>query len=234
MTREPPSSDAAQLKPWVAARVAAAKRSEREIVKVPLARHGEWGCDCPNWYIGTSLTSNSGGEWLAPILPKTFDQGSPAVGRVWVVDGYFTGKSKSERGSPGKANDQWEFVVLRGRPGTEAGEGGDPDGQVAVVLGGAEAKREVPPLNDDRPWLVVIASVPLLERGSERQSAKLRDALAAAGFSEAEVIDSRQAPMLFCCYRVILAGRFATSKAANAAVEQAKKKGFSAYPRRGW
>jgi hypothetical protein len=92
----------------------------------------------------------------------------------------------------------------------------------------------VAPLTDDKPWLVVIDSLALFDKGTDVRAEALRKKVEAAGFADAQVIDSRQAPLLFCCYRVVVASRQPTREAALAQVKALKQKKFGASVRRGW
>ncbi len=78
----------------------------------------------------------------------------------------------------------------------------------------------VKPLRDGRPHLVVAGSFRVDRHGAADQAERLRKRLADAGFSGAEVVDSRRLEKLRCCFYSVLAGRFATRKEATA---QAKK-----------
>ena len=46
-----------------------------------------------------------------------------------------------------------------------------------------------------------------LEKGGVERAPRLLDKTVKAGFATAEVIDCRAARLLFCCYRVVVAGR---------------------------
>jgi hypothetical protein len=152
-----------------------------------------------------------------------------------VVEGRFTGDHGSAPASDDPAEKAkfklWGFEVLRWRPRRPD----DPkDEKVRIVLAGKDAAEAVAPLADDRPWLVVADSLALFDKGTDKRALALKDKLVAAGFAQAEVIDSRQAPLLFCCYRVVVAARFATREQALAAVKDVKKKKLDASVRRGW
>ena len=55
------------------------------------------------------------------------------------------------------------------------------------------------------------------------------------GFPSAEIFDSRRASALFCCFHVVVAGRYATKKEALGVARQARKQRFrDVYVRRGW
>jgi len=106
--------------------------------------------------------------------------------------------------------------------------------RVQVLLSAPESLRELPPLADDRRWLAIVATHPLVEADVDAHADMTRADLVARGFDTAEVIDSRQAAAMFCCYRVVVAGRFATQAAAQAAVAKAKRYYPAAYVRMGY
>jgi hypothetical protein len=91
-----------------------------------------------------------------------------------------------------------------------------------------------PELSDDRPWLVLASSKPLFDSEGEKTSAALKDKLVAAGFTGAEIFDSRRAKSLSCCFTVVVAGRYKTKKEAQTASTDATKKGFESYVKKGW
>ena len=91
------------------------------------------------------------------------------------------------------------------------------------------------PLSDERRWLVVVRSIPAHGKRARARSERLLVNLKKAGFSAAEVIDSRQAPRLFCCYIVVLASRHKDREAAMAQAKAVKKRGYRGITvRRGW
>jgi hypothetical protein len=226
-----PPADEPSVGEWVLARVKKAKKGEREIVRVPLVtRAMNWGCDCPLNYIGTSPMDSGDGSFVNPSYfeREPYDD---MEGQVVVAEGYFTGTSTEEKGEPGEVYTVYDFEVLRARAyrGHETA-----DAELRVVLSGAEAKKEVSPLDDGKPWMVVVASLPLLEKGAEKKASELKDKLVAAGFPSAEIFDSRRAARLFCCYQTVVAGRYAAEADAKAALKLVKKKFKSAYTRLGW
>lgn len=208
-----------ELAAWIKQRVANAKAGKREIVRLPLVhRSMGWGCDCPDFYVGTSPDSNSSEEaWVFPSPAANVTL--PEFGNVVVAEGYFTGKVSLEEHDRGGSSDQEnryslsDFRVLRTRPAS-----GEKDDAVYILLDGAEALKELPPRNDGKPWLVVAASLPLTEKASPAKAEELKAKLVAAGFP-AEAFDGRKAPLLNCCYYVVAAGRYATKPEADAAAK---------------
>jgi hypothetical protein len=221
-------------------RAANATAGEREIVRIPIG--SAWGgSTSPDTFIGSWVAGhiNGGNVGLSvDWAPGTIK----ATGPVTVIaDGWFTGPQTEKATGPGTF-DTFAFHVMRSRePGAGKGEGpnGDPrleeDAErVQVLLSAPESLRELPQLADDRRWFAVVANLPLLEADVDAHAEKARADLAAHGFDTAEVIDSRQAAGLFCCFRVVVAGRFATQSAAQSAVTKAKPLYPAAYVRKGF
>jgi hypothetical protein len=225
------------LNTWIAARAAAARKGAPELVRIPIAfRSLGWGCKCPDAYLGTDTNSHSGGGWLKVSAAKGLTL--PSVGRqglVIVAEGTFTGKQVKEDLRDGKDGPKewiyqlWEFEALRTRSYRDA------DAKVQIVLGGKELKQKVPPLGDDRPWIVVVESFPAADKRSAARAEALRQTLVKDGFAAAEVFDSRRAERLFCCYLVVAAGRFKTKAEAMASARSVRaKKHKDVTVRQGW
>lgn len=223
-----------ELGAWLEQRVAAGKAGKREIVRVPFVhRSMGWGCDCPDFFVGTSPdTVSSEKAWVFASPAAGVEL--PEAGKVAVAEGYFTGATYLEEHDRGGASDAensyslWTFRILRTRP-----HRGEADDFVYVVLAGPEAQKDVPAFSDDKPWMAIAASLPLADKGSAAKAEALRAQLAATGFP-AEAFDGRKAPLLFCCYYVVVAGRYATKGEADAAAKAAAAKKFTAYVRKGF
>lgn len=82
------------MRAWIAERVAAARAGRRERVRLPVTRHGPFGCDCPPFAIGWD-TDNGPFYWVA-IVDLTSAGIPPGVWLGW-VDGRFTGEVSSYR-----------------------------------------------------------------------------------------------------------------------------------------
>jgi hypothetical protein len=226
-----------QLQPWHAARIAEAGQGTRAIVRIPLVHRSiGWGCVCPNWYVGEGTDTNGAGAWIKPSFSKAA-AGLPGKvgddGIQVVAEGYYTGKTETSAWkSDGVVRDTYKmagFHVLRWRMQRE---GEDP--VMAVLLGGAKAQEAVQPLTDDRPWLVIAHSLQLSSPGCTKGAELRRKRLVEKGFKDAEVIDSRAAPLLACCFKSVLLGRFKTRAEARALSTSAKAKTVKTYVRRGW
>jgi hypothetical protein len=217
---------------WLEMRSKNAAAGDREIIRVPLvARSAGWGCTCPSNFVGLSPDSHGGGEtWVSATFAKGAEIAYRSEGSVVVAEGYLTGKTTTETGDAGTKYKLWGFEVLRTRPLKK----GDKDEAVYLVLSGPEAKKDVPPLADGRNWLVISASIALADKDGAKKAEEARAKLVAAGFPLAEIIDSRAAPLLFCCYQVVIAGRFATEKDATALAKDAKALKVAVYVKKGW
>ncbi len=234
----PGVSDVPALTKWIAARAAAAKKGEPDLVRIPIAfRSMGWGCQCPNAFLGDNVGSHNGGDtWLSVLAAK--GQKLPTVGReglMVVAEGTFTGKRVKEDLRDGKDGPKewiyqlWEFEVLRTRSYRES------DAKVQIVLPGKELKVKVAPLADERPWIVVVESYPSTDKRSAARAEALKQKLVKDGFAAAEVFESRRAERLFCCYQVVAAGRFKTKAEAMASAKSVRAKKYKDVTvRQGW
>ncbi len=171
------------------------------------------GCPClePKWAAGAEE-------------PDTLDREGRDNGRLAVVEGRFTGES-----SKGGAYTLHGFEVLRHRPFHD----GDKS-EAKVIATAAQLAEGGAALADDKPWIATVDSFDVFDKASEKKVSALTAKVKAAGFEPA-VLDSRTARLLFCCYSVVIAGRFATQDEATAKMKELKKKGFAnAGVRRGW
>jgi hypothetical protein len=243
--KEPSIDDNSALKKWVSARVKKAAKGDSELVRFPVV-----GCmasaTCPTWWaIGFSehMEIDQSGRWLL-LLPETgitlpdtgFVGGTAVWGPVLLVEGYFTGVKRWPKESEGFEDPDGEgykppeFRVLRFTNASES----KSERPLKIVATGAEAVKTVPGFGDDRKWLALVSSKPLFEADSESYSNELKDKLTKAGFSDAELFDSRKAKNLFCCYLSVTAGRYQTKEEAQATVKKLKDAGFDAYAKQGW
>lgn len=234
----PAVSDEAAVDAWVQARVKAAKKGEREIVRIPIVQRSQgWGCRCPENFLGTNVGSYGGKSWLAlATAPGAKLPEARRTGWVQIAEGYFTGAtekldySKECGGCKDWIYTLYKFQVERTRPAPKETEGL----KVQILLAGKEASEKVAPLADGKPWMVIVASV-VRDGGKSLVAANLhRDKLVKAGFAGAAVIDSRAASQLACCYHVVVAGRFATQAEATALAKDVKKKKFQASVKKGF
>jgi hypothetical protein len=223
---------------WVDARAAQARAGKREIVRLPVGI-ATGGATVPDTFIGAWMGGAIMGgdiglspEWEAGV-PK------PAGMQTWIVEGWFTGTRTTEGLGGGGGGPTWPIYGFHGMRSRTASS--DPDGnpeadarRVQVLLAGDEATRELPALHDDRRWLAVAATLPLTEADVDAHAERARARLVADGLESAEIIDSRQAAGLSCCFRVIVAGRYAAEKDAAVTVGKAKHAFAGAYVRKGW
>ncbi len=235
----PSAEDGKAVATWIAARAKAAASGAPELVRVPLSfRSLGWGCVCPDVFIGTSPHSHDGGDTWVKVLaaPGLTLPGMTREGAVLVAEAIFTGKrvKLDLRGKDGPKEHLyqiWELKVLRTKTFREGGG----DAKVQIVLPARQLAEKVPPLADDRPWIVVVESYPLTAKRSLKVAEGLQKKLVAAGFTGAEVLDSRRAARLYCCYQVVAAGRFKTKAEAMAVAKQVRaKKWKDVTVRQGW
>jgi hypothetical protein len=135
----------------------------------------------------------------------------------------------------GAEHKQWSelgFTVWHARAFASDAEGSSTEASVVAELDDDELF--VPRLHDERPWLVIVATLPYQQPHVDDEAKALQARAVAAGFADAEVIDTRQTDELFCCSRVVLAGRYAGKKDADAVIGRAKRAGLPAYVRKGW
>jgi len=112
-----------------------------------------------------------------------------------------------------------------------AREGSDVSSSLVADLD--EDEIFVPQLRDDRPWLAIIATLPYTQHDVDAEAEAIRARAVAAGFDGAAVLDTRQTANLFCCGRVVVAGRYAKEPDAASAVRSAKR-WPTAYVKQGW
>jgi hypothetical protein len=233
----PELSDSKAVDAWVETRVRNAKAGTREIVRLPIVRRSTgWGCRCPWHFLGNSVDSYGGKSWLALTTEPGVALPEKRDGWVQIAEGYFTGATTTEDYSK-ECNGckDWiytlhELHVERARPAPKDAE----SLRVHLLLAGKGASEKVALLADGKPWLVMVSSVARGDKTAAAQAVAQRDKLIKAGFAGAAVIDSRSAPLLSCCYHVVVAGRFATQAEATALAKVVKKKRFPASVKRGF
>ncbi|MBI5481490.1 MAG: SPOR domain-containing protein [Deltaproteobacteria bacterium] len=233
----PEAWDEKAVDAWVQARVRNAKAGTREIVRIPIVRRSTgWGCMCPWHYLGNNVGSYGGKSWLALTTAPGVSLSDRRDGWVQIAEGTFTGATATEDyskhcdGCKDWIYTLYQFHVERARPAPKESE----SLRVHVLLAGKEASEKVAPLADGKPWLVMVSSVARGDKNSAAQAAAQRDKLVKAGFAGAAVIDSRSAPLLSCCYHVVVAGRFATQAEATALAKDVKKKKLPASVKKGF
>jgi hypothetical protein len=110
---------------WGKARTANAASGAKELVRMPLHRHGPgWGCTCPEYYVAFAEYADDATTLF--VDPK-FSPASTAFaqvpgGQTRIVEGYFTGKTRSVPGEPGIRYDLHGFTVVRSETPTAAEE----------------------------------------------------------------------------------------------------------------
>lgn len=89
-------------------------------------------------------------------------------------------------------------------------------------------------INDDRPYVVIAGSFAVQGTGYLARAKKLRSKLVKAGFEDTMIHNSREFPALACCYRTVVAGRFAQKADAVKLQQKLKQGGFRPYVRKGF
>lgn len=113
------------MRPWVAARVDAAQRGERELVRIPVVRRVEgWGCLCPTHYIGTNPAQEEG-PWLALTLASGVAALGP--GDVAMAEGYFGPRTETVKLDDDEEAPAYELVPFTATRLSPLPAGGDDD-----------------------------------------------------------------------------------------------------------
>jgi len=223
-------------KAFVDNRVTKAKAGITEIVGMRVWHCGP-SCTCPEPCIQT-VSEETGLTWI-----DLHDDAGEAVAITdWAsaeITGRFTGRTRSV---PAGGADGPQVVVpefrLTSTPTIVGTAMGSPDLEGAhakVLLDGPLAKKLVPKVKDDKPFLVVAGAFPLADATrADTDASALFERLDKLGIRDAERYDSRAFTGLACCFDVVLGGRFADLKAAEARVKQLKGRGVSAYAKRGF
>lgn len=234
-------SDEELIRAWIAARIESAGAGRREIVRIPLIHKClGWGCVCPEWYIGESAGNAMGLDWLTIDDAPYAELPSPGEsGLELVAEGWFTGaKDTFEWRSGDELVEDYTLQGFHVERWRRMGDS-DKDRTLSVVADAAATKAWPEPLTDARPWVAIAHSVPRESKGAAEKAEKLRAALVEKGYAQAEILDSRQLPRLFCCFYSVVLGRYATEEEALAAVKAAskskdRKSRVKAYVRRGF
>jgi hypothetical protein len=230
---------------WLDQRLAAARNRPHEIVRLPYSVGMFWGCTCPMDYLcvssvepfATIFTSEARvasvdlRRGVVPDPMRPVETGT----QVGVVEGWLEPDRQKEWMGEGGEHKLWSelvFTVWHARAFASDAEGSSQDASVVAELDDDELS--VPRLHDERRWLAIVATLPYQQPRVDDEAKALQARAIAAGFADAEVIDTRQTDELFCCSRVVLAGRYAGKKEADAVIGRAKRAGLAAYVRKGW
>jgi hypothetical protein len=226
---------------WVNTRVAKARRDHHEIVRAPYDTSGftrsimpmDHVCDLPVEFDRRGdvdvFQGKAPEKFAYPELAPPSVQGE--------ADGWYRHERVKEKYEDGNHVDVYDlpvFVVWHVKPAPPPREKPVPEPPPSIVAELDDDEIDVPQLHDDRPWLLVLATLPYDAPHVDDEAGKQRDRAVVAGFPAAEVIDTRQTTQLFCCSRVVVAGRYATLKEANADLTQARHTWAAAYVRKGW
>ncbi len=113
--------DGPNLVTWLEQRIAMANKGVKEIVKIPIAFRGPYGCVCPLNFVGISPWSGAmDGTWIKPIFKNLkAPHYDTTKGIVILAEGYFSKRiiSQDLRGKQ-KEIKEWiyqlkEFVVTK-------------------------------------------------------------------------------------------------------------------------
>lgn len=222
---------------WHGEQIAAAAKGSRAFVRIPLVHRAKGDAQAPPWYIGTTPKSAEGRPmWIAPVFSKyaaDLPKKVPPGGMIVQAEGFYTGKTKefvwTAKDGASKRYTMGEFQVQRWRP-----QRATDKFVIHTLLDGAEAQAPIEPLKDDRRWLVIAHTLDLRSKACTRGAKIRRKRLIEKGFKQTEIIDSRQAPMLGCCSKSVLIGRFETRVKARVRAHEARQKGVTVYVRKGW
>lgn len=220
-------------KSFVDNRVAKASGGATEIVSLRVWHCGP-SCTCPEPCIET-VTEETGERWV-----DLNDEGGEKVALAdWAnadVTGRFTGRTRTAKTPGDEAIVIPELRLTSSPTVVSTSMGPELEGAHAkVVLEGELAKKLVPKIKDEKPWLVVAGAFPLADPGrADADASQLFEKLDKLGIKDAERHDSRAFSGLACCFDVVLGGRFADAKAADARVKQLSARGIKGYAKKGF
>jgi hypothetical protein len=224
-------------KSFVENRVARGAAGEIEIAGLRVWHCGP-SCTCPPPCIQTVAP-----EGAASWVDLHDDSGEPVSLADWAtadVTGRFTGRTRKGRAGGGDGPEVTVSELRLTSPPTVVGTSmGAPELEGArekILLAGALAKKVVPRIHDDKPFLVVAGAFPMDDPARADEGAgALFEKLTKAGISDAERADSRAFAGLACCFEVVLGGRFSDAKAAEARAKLLAAKGIKgAYTKKGF
>lgn len=224
-------------KSFVENRVARGAAGEIEIAGLRVWHCGP-SCTCPPPCMQT-VAPEGGASWV----DLNDDGGDPVSLADWAtadVTGRFTGRTRKARVGGGEGPEVTVSELRLTSPPTIVGSSmGAPDFEGArekVLLAGELAKKVVPRVRDERPFLVVAGAFPMDDPARADEAAgSLFEKLTRAGITDAERADSRAFAGLACCFEVVLGGRFADAKAAETRAKLLASKGIKgAYTKKGF
>lgn len=234
---------------WLDARVAEAKKKTPALVRVPLIHRGEWGCDCPEYYLGVMSTANPTNRWITPVFERTAPEPplevrkgtGPAAGTVqlpgsvYIAEGFFTGETSERKLHPeGEPYKLSTFRVLRMRPARSTADAKPVIVRKTLppIAGIASDAPATPP--DGKSYFTIVESFETTSPDGREKAESLAADLRARGFASAEAFDATTVPGLFCCYWAVTLGRYGTETEASRAAASAGEKKVVAAVRRGY
>ncbi len=215
-------------------RIAKGKSGVAEIVSLRVWHCGP-SCTCPEPCIET-VTEETGLRWI-----DLHDEGGADVSLAdWAnadVTGRFTGRTRLAKSPSGGEPYVVPELRLTSSPTiVSTSMGPEIEGAHAkVVLAGPAAQKLVTRVKDDKPWLVIAGAFPLADATrADTDASALFEKLDKLGIKDAERYDSRAFVGLACCFDVVLGGRFADPKAAEARARTLSARGVKAYTKKGF
>jgi hypothetical protein len=143
------------------------------------------------------------------------------------VEGYFVGEKKVvdddyEIVSGSDWHAEWPFHIFNHRVCKKTKKSDRNVPQYEIVLTGPDAAREIQPIEGSRKLMLVAGSFAIADQSAKAEAEKLKAELLAHGFPQAEVIDSRQAAKLTCCFYVVVVGRYGIPSEAESDLAKLK------------
>ncbi len=214
---------------WVDKHASIAAAGSAGVLRMTWTHCVGWGSNVPSSYTTFGC--------FTPLAVFVHPQGTPAFVKACegcsredaacveahcglrLVEGYFTGKKRSERNDPedaASARTSYEFRVLH-----DAAAGGSPvaptdiDPSMELRLPAGSPQPEGAAI-EDGPRFAVVASFDRVWAPTTRTLAQnLSDQLKKSGISDAPVIDSRRVRTQWCCSLLVIAARAATAEEAG-------------------
>lgn len=228
-------------KGWLERMSEAASREPPSTIRMPLYLNVGWGCEVPSEWVATGnfdpnvtfilpvgdtkLVDRCGAcysefEYREGETEAEYDRREQCLSQRCnlQVQGHFTGKRTKpteQCSDPGH-----EFHIERA-----TANGPQPTPFFLALPGGAPPP-DGPPIADGPRWGVLFSSAFRHEKDARERADALRARLVEKGHANAEVLDSRRIPTLWCCSFAVLVERFEGEKDAKALAKRLKQQGF--------
>jgi hypothetical protein len=199
---------------------------------MPLYTNVGWGCEVPSEWVATGDFSPDvvfilpvGDTALVERCSACYDiedeerRGKCISQRCQLqVQGRFTGKIT-------KPTEHCESIGHEFHIERATANGPDPTPFFLALPGGA-APPDGPPIAEGPRWGVLFSSAFRHENDARERADALQARLVEKGHANAEVLDSRRIPTLWCCSFAVLVERFDDEKSAKALAKTLKREGF--------